>query len=453
MRLRRLLLLLAFSSPATWAASAQTQAVEFYNTQLGHYFLTADTNEALAVDAGAAGTGWVRTGRSFGVWTAQNQAPADAHPVCRFYSTGANSHFYTAQADECASLIQLEATQHQAAAQAQQPFTGWTFESKAFFVQTPSDGQCPAGTQAISRVYNKGATNGEGSNHRFVSNNTLAQDMVDRGWAKEGIAFCAPDDTSATSNPTATGSVVSLANTWSGLSNWEFSSQAAPADVETRVTLTLAIDDAGAITGTGNGCTITGTVTHADAMDEFFTGTLTLAGCTDDKFNGSFPVRMEHLGGGLLEVHVHQVDAHTELDIEALLSASTTSTTTTPPTTATPTSWSGTVAWIAVQEQMKAPAIMTAVNQTLSLSINGSTLSGSGFGCTFTGTVQAGGGDTLSGMLSASGCTDDHFNGSYTEVQLERHGPVLAVELEKETMPAQGELKVRIVGTLMATSP
>src|SRR5262245_19357275 len=86
------------------AATPDTEAVEFYNTALGHYFVTTSASEALGIDAGAAGPAWVRTGRSFQAWSAAAVAPAGAQAVCRFYSSGANSHFYTASADECLEL-------------------------------------------------------------------------------------------------------------------------------------------------------------------------------------------------------------------------------------------------------------------------------------------------------------------------------------------------------------
>jgi uncharacterized delta-60 repeat protein len=43
----------------------KTQVVEFYNGLLDHYFVSADPNEAAAIDSGAAGPGWARTGQSF----------------------------------------------------------------------------------------------------------------------------------------------------------------------------------------------------------------------------------------------------------------------------------------------------------------------------------------------------------------------------------------------------
>jgi YVTN family beta-propeller protein len=39
--------------------------VEFYNTHLDNYFLTANADEANAIDGGSAGPGWVRTGNVF----------------------------------------------------------------------------------------------------------------------------------------------------------------------------------------------------------------------------------------------------------------------------------------------------------------------------------------------------------------------------------------------------
>ena len=70
--------------------------VEFYNQILDHYFITADVNEALAVERGATGPGWLRTGDAFK--TGGNALG------CRFYgsqSPGPNSHFYVLEGTEC----------------------------------------------------------------------------------------------------------------------------------------------------------------------------------------------------------------------------------------------------------------------------------------------------------------------------------------------------------------
>src|SRR5256885_8557858 len=84
---------------------------EFYNSILGHYFITSDVAEAASVLDGRAGPGWTETGDRFyvsrplnGVWTRQ---------VCRFYGSpaaGPNSHFFTASISECDALRAQQAT-------------------------------------------------------------------------------------------------------------------------------------------------------------------------------------------------------------------------------------------------------------------------------------------------------------------------------------------------------
>lgn len=155
--------------------------IEFYNTVLDNYFITADPVEAGAVDTGAAGPGWIRTGGQFDA--------GGNSPVCRFYgsiSPGPNSHFYTVLADECAALKQLAtvtpATQKR-----------WNFESLDFLTGTPGAGAtCPAGTIPVYRAYNNGFARGIDSNHRITTSSTAIQQVVTRGWSNEGVVMCAP---------------------------------------------------------------------------------------------------------------------------------------------------------------------------------------------------------------------------------------------------------------------
>ena len=96
----------AVLAPAAHAAEPTATVVEFYNTSLRHYFITADPAEAAGIDNGAAGAGWVRTGGRFSAWKNAGDAPG-VSAVCRFYGTpvrGPNSHFYTADAGECAKV-------------------------------------------------------------------------------------------------------------------------------------------------------------------------------------------------------------------------------------------------------------------------------------------------------------------------------------------------------------
>src|SRR6185295_2459548 len=64
--------------------------IEFFNTTLVHYFLTIDPNEAAAIDSGAAGPGWQRTGKTIAAYRSAATAPAGAATVCRFYGNQAN---------------------------------------------------------------------------------------------------------------------------------------------------------------------------------------------------------------------------------------------------------------------------------------------------------------------------------------------------------------------------
>lgn len=158
--------------------------VEFYNTDLDHYFITADANEAAAIDNGSAGPGWSRTGNSF--------RSGGNTSVCRFYgslSPGPNSHFYTVDAAECAGLKQLQASTPDTEKR-------WNFESLDF-VSTPPvtggiNGVCPSGTAPVYRAYNNGFAKGIDSNHRITSSLTAIQQVVDRGWINEGVVMCAP---------------------------------------------------------------------------------------------------------------------------------------------------------------------------------------------------------------------------------------------------------------------
>ncbi|MHB9102289.1 MAG: hypothetical protein ACYC2E_12325 [Sulfuricella sp.] len=172
-------LLLAFCTVVTTPALATT-VVEFYNTNLDNYFITADANEAAQIDGGSAGPGWIRTGYTFN--------SGGSTSVCRFYgsqSPGPNSHFYTVGVDECLGLGQQQATT---------PATEkrWNFESFDFTSTAPTNGTCPASTVPVYRAYNNGFSRGVDSNHRITTSLTALQEVVARGWINEGVVMCAP---------------------------------------------------------------------------------------------------------------------------------------------------------------------------------------------------------------------------------------------------------------------
>ena len=169
-----------FATPATSILSRAPDVVEFYNTPLDHYFITADRTEAAAIDGGAAGPGWARTGNLF--------TSGGSTPVCRFYGSitpGPNSHFYTVSEAECNGLRALQQT-----TPASEP--RWNFESFDFSTTPAANGGCSAGTVPVYRAYNNGFGRHVDSNHRITSSQAGIDEVVARGWISEGIVMCAP---------------------------------------------------------------------------------------------------------------------------------------------------------------------------------------------------------------------------------------------------------------------
>jgi len=160
----------------------QQAAVEYYNTTLNHYFITADTAEMHFIDTGGAGPGWTKTGGTFKVFSAAQSAPLNALPVCRFYGTpgkGPNSHFYTVNPEECAWV---------------KTDPGWTYEGLVFYVLKPVLGICPrygsnTTSQRVWRNYNNRYAYND-SNHRYTTDIAVYNQMQAAGWAGEGVVMC-----------------------------------------------------------------------------------------------------------------------------------------------------------------------------------------------------------------------------------------------------------------------
>ena len=450
------------------AAAPDTEAVEFYNVKLNHFFVTANAAEARGIDAGAAGPGWVRTGRSFQAWSRKSAAPPTAKPVCRFYSPAANSHFYTADAGECSYLQSLHASQR-AAGNA----SGWGYEGTAFHIQSPTAGACPAGSTVLNRVYNNGFTSGEGSNHRFVDDSTLAALMVDGGWVAEGAVMCAQSKaTGDNANlPPTTTHFEAIAATWQGLARWKAENEDTGAESRVFEPLSLTITADGVVSGDGYGCTFTGLVLRGDGFRSHFSGTISAAGCTDPSFAGDYKfMHLEHFGPDTLIARMKLEAGPVEARIDAVLF---TDAATLPPPpggfAAVEGSWIGTVAWNAGQESEgdhddddddddegddgDEQDHEVAVNQPLSLQISADgAITGSGFGCTFTGTLMQADErheGKFIGTLEAAGCTDPLFNGTYVKVRVHiEDDSSLEIEIERETRDGTTEVEVEIEGHL-----
>ena len=163
---------------------ADRRVVEFYNTVLDNYFVTADPIEIGAVDSGSAGPGWLRTGGSF-------KAGGDTD-VCRFYgsrSPGPNSHFYALDGVECQGLIDAQFAADDPRRLTQK---SWNLENFDFSATRPAGGACPDGMVAIRRAYNNGYARGIDSNHRLTADPAAIAEVVARGWIAEGVVMCAP---------------------------------------------------------------------------------------------------------------------------------------------------------------------------------------------------------------------------------------------------------------------
>ncbi|MFO1310542.1 MAG: PQQ-dependent sugar dehydrogenase [Burkholderiales bacterium] len=157
------------------AQPAAPVAIEYFNGALAHYFVTAFPEEAAALDAGALGGAWRRTGFAFPVAAAGDPGS----DVCRLFGTagvGPNTHFYTGNAQECADL---------------RANPRWTFEAIAFRMWLPVNDACPPGTRPVYRLYNNPATLAA-VNHRFTTDGPTYEAMRAQGWIGEGVAFCAP---------------------------------------------------------------------------------------------------------------------------------------------------------------------------------------------------------------------------------------------------------------------
>jgi hypothetical protein len=183
------------TNPAMWApaqpysgtftVAATSTVVEYYSPKLDHYFITAGPEAAL-LDADMA---FQRTGQGFKAWLHATDAPAAAAPVCRFYASGPNSHFYTGSADECQMLKALEQKEKSAQPKGQ-AYAGWQYEGIAFYALMPVNGSCPNGTAPIHRHYNNRWMEND-SNHRFTATAEMRYAMS-QGWNDEGVVFCSP---------------------------------------------------------------------------------------------------------------------------------------------------------------------------------------------------------------------------------------------------------------------
>jgi serine protease len=174
--------LLGTVSSSNMAPLGTVAVIEYYRAEKDHYFMTANPAEIAFIDTYLPA--FQRTGEVFFAWVDPALAPANAVPVCRFFSPLPliDSHFYTASASECLFV------------QMRWPGT-WGLElTAAFYVILPdAAGNCQAGTLPVYRFFD----NRNDANHRYTVDLTVRRAMINRKWVPEGngpnaVAFCSP---------------------------------------------------------------------------------------------------------------------------------------------------------------------------------------------------------------------------------------------------------------------
>lgn len=158
------------------------EIVEYYNEITQRYVLVADPAEGRAIERGAAGEGWRRSGQrlqeSWDTFSSPN--PPALWEVCRFYSPSSRSHFFTADPAECRYLRTHD--------------TGWVFEKIAFHAARadPLYGGCETGRVPVYRLYNNRHGRHDAA-HRFTPSAAVRAQLLAAGWIDEGVAFCPSD--------------------------------------------------------------------------------------------------------------------------------------------------------------------------------------------------------------------------------------------------------------------
>lgn len=160
-------------------ATTTTPVIEYYNKALDHYFITWVPLEIAILDAGTQIKGWNRTGYSSNTHASPQ---AGSSPVCRYYIPPelGDSHFFGRGTLECDATGQRNPS--------------FILEDPAFMhVFLPAKGVCPANTTQVNRVF----SNRPDANHRYMTDRTVRDQMVAKGWLAEGdgpdlVVMCAP---------------------------------------------------------------------------------------------------------------------------------------------------------------------------------------------------------------------------------------------------------------------
>lgn len=193
------------------AAAPDARVEEYVYSVAGkqQYFMTSRDAEKALLAQPANAKSFVKTGRSFTVWSTEaSLRPTSATPVTRFFVPAAGSHAYLTRAADIAALNARP--------------NDFVNEGVAFYADVPSaSGACPQGQKAIYRSYN----NDVNGNHRYANDVYLFSSMVATGFAAEGVEFCSNSVSTDLSlqksagTPTGEASEVTISGTITALSS------------------------------------------------------------------------------------------------------------------------------------------------------------------------------------------------------------------------------------------
>lgn len=173
-----------FTAEFTVSVHGPLTVVEYFNATLAHYFIASDPDEIQRLDGGTI-AGWQRTGETFRAIPVA-EMPSFGLPVCRFYGlpeAGLDSHFFTADAGECAAVRSRWPDK-------------WVLEAEAAFgVVSVFPYECEDAFRPVYRLYN----NRPDANHRYTVSAEIRDRMVAQGWIEEDaqvgydrLSMCVP---------------------------------------------------------------------------------------------------------------------------------------------------------------------------------------------------------------------------------------------------------------------
>ncbi len=153
----------------------RVRLIELRDAFSGRYTLTADPVELWQYLGGYRGGAWQRTGFNIEAFsfTAQANELSFAQPVCRARLFVGGASFYSANVEECAAYAKD---------------AGYVMDGMSFAATLPST-VCSIGS---APVYEMLALDTVGYNARTLQDSVEMARMVDAGWSKSRIAFCAP---------------------------------------------------------------------------------------------------------------------------------------------------------------------------------------------------------------------------------------------------------------------